>query len=315
MPARSPRRRANGTPLSTYLIVTGTWYPARQQLDLQPGFRTEYGDAPHEYFEQDGPQSLLIELRDDRERVVWRALLPTTPLCTDPAPADRWSVAGRVPFPDTTRLVRVISPAGAVLREIKVPNVAPKIAFAGQPGEAATRAEGRVAWKVQSRHDLRLHHMLAYSHDDGETWQPLTVPSTDTDAVVDFSVLPGGRARLAVVTTDGVHTTWTWSDPFDVPIKGCVATILSPADQSVHDGQQVLWLRGQGFDLEHQRPELTLLRWSSPSIGHLGDGPSIGWPDPPDGEHEIVLEAGPEDRRGQAAARIRVVNGAAAPPP
>jgi hypothetical protein len=203
-------------------------------------------------------------------------------------------VADKILFPEETRTLRFIrADTNTTVHEITRPESQPQIQFDWDPPEEMV-VDGRqvISWTAGHPEELPLQFLVFYSHTDGQTWQPANLPLEDRELELDFDQLPGGeRCRVKVLATDGANTTEVESGTFRVAEKGLRATILAPEDGATFPLGQAIWLRGQGFHLEEQRPELEDLTWTSSIDGELGSG-SVVEVGPSQGRHDITLRAG-----------------------
>jgi hypothetical protein len=269
----------------------------------QPGFTADaVGPATHD------PESpFRAELFDAEERLLLRTGIPLTEPCTDgPRPDPPFLMAeGVILLPAKARLVRFML-GDVLVEEYRIPEGEPRTEFTAVPRPGA-RGTTRVAWKSNHPEAAALTHVVGFSSDNGQSWQPVGLPTARTEVELDLNALPGGeQCRVCVKTTDGAHTITTVSDAFALPVKPCLAMILAPENGTRIEQGSSLHLEGQGYWLEEHRAELDSLSWSSSLAGALGRGPSldIGGLEP--GTHEITLAAGEGDRVGTASIEIVV---------
>jgi hypothetical protein len=283
-----------------YLTIGGILLPDNR-LVLQPGYLTEQSKPTVE--DLDSP--LSVELVDERGRTLLRHRIAASPFCADGATINQLAVLGKVPFPPATRTVRFLRDA-VLIHEIEVPREKPEVRLHWEPPQ---NIAGRVpvAWSGQHPEGRSLTYALRYSHTGGRTWQPLGFNLKETELEVDFDSLPGGvDCRLSVMATDGVNTTVEDSEPFSVPVKACLAMILSPENEATFAAGEPVPLRGQGFYLEENEPETEELAWDSSKDGDLGRGMSLEVPSLSPGHHQITLTTGLGERVGQANVTIHI---------
>lgn len=287
-------------PDTQYLTVTGVLHPDNR-LDLDPGFLTP---EPSQVFE-DRDSALVAELFSDEGKLLLRYGLTFGQPCTDGAPFPDRLVAAKVPFPRPTRTIRFLLD-GVLIHELAVAREAPVVRLEWDPA-GRTEGEQRVAWRGEHPGGRELRYMLSYSHDDGSTWQPLSLPIAETEHAVDFNRLPGGkRCRLRVLATDGVNTAAAVSEPFERRIQPCYAMILSPENNAAFARGEPVRLQGQGYYLEEREPEIEQLDWTSSQDGPLGRGAVLELRTLTQGSHEITLAAGREGRVGRTRAIVRI---------
>jgi hypothetical protein len=177
---------------------------------------------------------------------------------------------GLVDFPEKTSGLRVTYDGRTVL-EREAPRAG------GEPAvdwpAAIEGPEVTVRWSARAKGATAA---LAYSDDGGETWSPLSLPSTDEAITFDARGLAGGsRSLLELVVSDGFHTTRTRSPEYKVKPKGWRLWILSPAPGAVFRAGSPVLLAGQAFHLEERRPATDPIVWTSSRDGGLGEGAQV----------------------------------------
>jgi hypothetical protein len=282
-----------------YLTVTGLLFPDNRLL-LQPGYLTD--DAS--YAEPDPESPLLVELTDDEGRITLRHRIPVAPFYSHPA-VGQLAVAGKVPFPSGTRLLRFFR-GDILLEQIEVARTSPRVTIEWSPSDPV---EGRqtITWSGEHPEGRELHYTVCF-HSSGAGWQPLTTTTVHTQIEVDFDELPGGRCRIGILATDGINTVLEESRTFRSPIKPCFAMILAPADEARVPAGVATLLQGQGYWREERRPELEELFWTSSIDGDLGTGQLVEANLSP-GVHRIELRAGRGRRQGTTAISLLIGNG------
>ncbi len=116
---------------------------------------------------------------------------------------------------------------------------------------------------------------LQYSADDGATWSYLDsgLPTT-TLTIEDVSALPGGEdARVRVIVSDGVNTSYSDSSVFSLAHHAPEVSIIEP-----HSLRRFAWgdpviLRGAALDAEDG--PLSDIVWTSDLDGALGVGQEL----------------------------------------
>lgn len=149
---------------------------------------------------------------------------------------------------------------------------------------------------------------LAFSGDDGETWQVFATHLRDSGLMVQADQFPGTeRARLRVYASDGLRTTEATSAPFGIDPKPPWVVIWSPQDGTALAPDMPVKFEGYGYD----REDGTLsdaLWWDSDRDGWLGDGGRIWVESLSPGWHRIRLHAA--DRDGMVGtARVTIYVG------
>jgi hypothetical protein len=267
-----------------------------------PGFTGEVARAT-----LDAESPLRAELLDADGRMLLRAGIPLLRPCADgPGPEPSFRVAAAtVPLPARTSQVHFLLD-DVLLEEYRVPDGEPRTTLTAVP-ERGARGRARVAWESEHPEGVPLTHAVGFSADDGQTWQPVGVPTRENGVELDLDALPGGKAcRISVKTTDGVHTITTTSDPIALLVKPCMAMILAPGTGHELGAGATLRLQGQGYWLEERRPEFDALFWSSSRAGALGEGALVEVSGLQPGRHEITLTAGEGERAGRASIEIAI---------
>jgi hypothetical protein len=282
-----------------YLTVTGLLFPDNRLL-LQPGYLTD--DAG--YAEPDPESPLFVELVDDEGRITVRHRIPVAPFSSHPA-VGQLAVAGKVPFPDGTRVLRFFRD-DILLEQIEVARASPRVTIEWSPSDPV---EGRqtITWSGEHPEGRELHYIVCF-YSSGAGWQPLTTTTAHTEFEVDFDELPGGRCRIGIFATDGVNTVLKESRTFRSPIKPCFAMILAPADEARVRAGVTTMLEGQGYWREERRPEFDELSWTSSIDGELGTGALVE-ANLSTGVHRVELRAGRGRRVGATTISLFVGNG------
>jgi hypothetical protein len=225
-------------------------------------------------------------------------------LCTDGGPPAGLALVGKIPFPARATALR-ISRHDDVLVELGVPETGPEVELTWEPGE---RVESRitVTWTARHGDDRPVYSIVVYDPVGDDSWRPVSLVTTERSHDVDLRALPGGsRCRLGVVCSDGFNTTQVASRPFSLPPRPCEAFIFAPLDgERFRPGERVV-LRGQGYWMEEDRPEIDELTWWSSLDGQLGSGATLAVVLSP-GLHTLTLVAGHGDRTGSAAVTTTV---------
>jgi hypothetical protein len=296
-------------PPTRFLTVAGVLMPDGR-LALQPGFVT---DDP--LLASQMPDSPLVaEFLDGDGGILLRVGVPIAPFLVDPADgteatlvegpdAGNLAVAGKLPYPEATRLIRFLL-RDVPIHELPVSEQGPALEVGWDiPRDPA--GVQRIAWSATHPEGREVSYVLAYTNDDGATWQPLLLPSPVTELEVDFDTLPGGRGRLRLIATDGTTTAMSDSPMLRVARKPCVPTIFEPADGAEFPGGEPITLHGQGYYLEERRVDEDHLDWTSSLDGPVGNGAAIQV-ELRSGKHKITLEAGTPARRASTSVNVTV---------
>lgn len=280
-----------------YLKIAGRLHP-----DNRVQLRNSYvvPDPPTRVVRQ---SELSATALDGAGTVLGRWFLTMRPYSDD---SSTFSIRGTIPLPKSTAVVEIWRDSGRseLIRLIVVtlPDSSPDVSIVDSP---VRTAEGRVTVRWEARGEpAPVEYRVHYSHDDGETWLPVSHRLAATEFEVDVEQLPGGRrCRVRVRATNGVRSSEAVSRPFRVAVKACQAIIQQPLDGADIDTE--VSLLGNGWYLEEREPELQALRWESDRDGPLGDGRGVLGSLSP-GEHRITLTAGTEERAGTASVHITV---------
>ena len=149
-----------------------------------------------------------------------------------------------------------------------------------------------LSWTASDPDGGPLTFDVAYSRDNGVTFQPVAIGLKSSPASIDTASLGGsGTAVLRVIASDGVNLASADSAPFVMAPKPPLPFILSPGDNThVHYGQLVNF---SGFASDAQDgivPE-TGLAWKDAQGNLLGSGALLSLNNLPVGANVITFEA------------------------
>jgi hypothetical protein len=247
------------------------------KLEMQPGFVIE-GEPSHE------EGTLKVEALGRGRRPLATTMLPLQTPCAPPSGDDVPLVAiGLVAFPERANGLRV-SLDGTVLLEQTAPRGELEVNI---EWPASLSGSVTVRWRASAETCIA---SLGYSNDGGETWTPLALPGPSETMEVNAEALPGGgQCLLELIVTDGFRTQRIRSGKYEVPSKGWVLQIFSPAaDAKLQTGEPVL-LAAQGYHLEERRAGFDDIQWESSASGGLGTGARVLAALKP-GEHVITAK-------------------------
>lgn len=133
---------------------------------------------------------------------------------------------------------------------------------------------------------------VAYSRDNGATFQPVTLNLTESAVQIDTAQLGGsGTAILRVTASDGVNSATADSAPFVMANKPPQPFILTPGDNTqVHYGQLVNF-SGMALDAQDGTVADSGLVWKNAQGATLGTGALLSVDDLPVGVNVITLVA------------------------
>lgn len=251
-------------------------------LEVLPGFVVDAEPTPG-----DGRIEVLAIGR--RGRPIARTQLPLLPVCAPPESASAAEpvasiVVGLVGFPEEASGLVVLLDGKQVWERTA-------------PAESW---EVRVDWPGglrRERFDLEWDTSpaecaaaLAYSSDGGETWLPLSVPSSARVITADLSHAAGGdRCLLELFVTDGFTSQRVQSQPYVLEAAGWQVWIHSPAPGAQVETSAVTQLRAEAIHLE-ERHDFRDISWSSSLDGALGTGARLSVSLSP-GSHVLTASA------------------------
>jgi hypothetical protein len=271
------------------------------RVELFPGFATS---EPHRVAEE-VDSSFVAELLDRDGRVVGRYAVPAGELCADEEPIDGTALMGKVPIPSGTAALR-IRRDDRTLYERPVPSEQPEVHMTWDPPDQPGSRE-TVTWEASHPADLDLYFIVVFNNrEDDSGWRPVSLMTSATSHEVDLQQLPGGlKCRLGVICSDGFNTVQATTAPFELPLRPCQAFIVAPLEgERFYSGETVV-LRGQGYWMEEDRPEMEELTWSSSLDGELGRGATVSVA-LRRGQHSVTLRAGYGERISTASVTVRM---------
>jgi hypothetical protein len=289
-------------PAKTRLLLLGTL--TESVVSLDPAFATTaepstVGDV--------GVNRMRIEVEfASVEGSLARAPLWAGPGCSLGVAGDRtlYSFFGVVDMQaDATRLLRKVG--GRIIKEVERAASLPSAELLWQPagGSAGRQA---ITWRAWHAEQKTVYAVVEITRDDGKSWTRLTAPTTDNSAMVDLDELPGGKARLSLLVTDGLNNVRAVSAPFVLPTRACVAVITQPLDGAKLLFGQSIVACGHGYWPDEDRPELQDLIWENPDGNEVGRGAMVELKGLGPGEHRLRLLAGSGQRQGKAEIQISV---------
>jgi uncharacterized repeat protein (TIGR03803 family) len=144
-------------------------------------------------------------------------------------------------------------------------------------GEGIDDAPVQVTWSASDSDGDPLFFDVAFSRDDGTSWETLAMAITGTSLRVPADSLRGtlqGRFRVAV--SDGFRSAEDLSDgPFRVANRPPSLVITLPAAGAKFTGAQMIPLAALTYDPEAGSTALTNVVWKSDRDGILGTGLEI----------------------------------------
>jgi hypothetical protein len=268
------------------------WISQDGQVTLEPWYHatTSIESAKSGAYTIEAVDSLRRPLASQRFEVSFIALTnPATEI--DPAPFDV-----RIAFPSGTEAF-LIKHQDLLLAEIPVSPNPPDITLLSPNGGEnwGSNEDQRIIWSGSDPDGDQIKYRVLYS-PNGNDWITLAANILSNQLTVDTEGLPGSEsARIEVVATDGVNTSFDESDaPFAVSSKAPIAFIKSPEEGASIPFGNAFYLNGLGYDAEDGTLGETAFQWQSNKDGYLGAG-SLLLVRPSYGEHTITLTATDSD--------------------
>ncbi len=197
-----------------------------------------------------------------------------------------------VPFEAETRALRVVesatsrvvathavSPGRPLLSDVRLVN----------PPDPVTGVV-TLAWTASDPDGDPLTFDVFYSHDDGDTWQPIGLAIPGMSVPVESEALPGGTGRFRVEASDGAQSARAESDVFQVAPKPPIVLIANPGDGLQLQWNQLVNLVGEVRDPQEQPLPDSSIHWSN-AYRSLGTGPAVSVSDLEVGTNLITLSA------------------------
>jgi hypothetical protein len=199
-----------------------------------------------------------------------------------------------VSFTTGTRKVEIIKLADdSVLASQAVsanPPVISNVALQGAPDPVSGVVT--LGWTASDPDGDPLSFDVAYSRDNGTTFQPVASNLSGGSTKIDTAQLGGsGTAILRVTVSDGVNSAFADSAPFVMANKPPQPYILTPADNThVHYGQLVNF-NGMALDAQDGTVGDSGLVWKDQNNNTLGSGAVLSLDSLPVGSNAISLQA------------------------
>ena len=199
-----------------------------------------------------------------------------------------------VDFVPGTRKVQILkTDGGQVLTSVPVSANPPEVSGVTLVG-ASSPVSGLVTlnWNASDADGDVLSYDIAYSRDNGVSFQPIVINVKEKTAQIDTSQLGGsGTAILRVSASDGINTGYADSASFVMEDKPPQVFILNPGDTShIHYGQLVNF-DGLAMDAQDGIVAGSGLVWKNSQGDTLGTGPQLSSDDLPVGSNVITLQA------------------------
>ncbi len=233
-------------------------------LEVLPGFVVDAEPTP-------GAGRIEVQAIGRRGRPIARTQLPLLPVCAPPEPdssAEHTAsiVVGIVEFPEEASGLIVLLD-GKQVWEREAPTDSWEVRVDWPDG--LRREQFDLEWSAST---AECAAVLAYSSDGGDTWLPLSVPSSAQAITADLSNAAGGeRCLLELFVTDGFSSQRVHSPPYVLEAAGWRVWIHAPAPGAQVDASAVTQLRAEAIQLE-ERQDSSGISWTSSLDGALGSG-------------------------------------------
>lgn len=295
---RSPQR--SSTQLQPHLFASGSIDPSEASLDPwsvleQPvGSHDEPGAGPYQLRLIAGNGAISFERHFDVQSITHTLLSDTASLETQ---VDSRFFYEILPWhPDTARIQ--IWQGEQLLAERAVSAHAPAVELTSPQGGELWLPDEQysVAWHASDLDSAELWFDVAFSRDDGQTWEFIATHLLESELLVRGDQFPGTEnARVRVYASDGVRTSVATSAAFAVVRKPPLVFITTPENGLVVPPGAVLLFSGFALDREDDPAASLPMHWHSDRDGMLGSGSEIMARSLSPGWHEITLTATDSD--------------------
>lgn len=191
----------------------------------------------------------------------------------------------------TVQIVRLSDQAVLTSQPVSAnPPAVSEVALQGAPDPVSGVVT--LGWTASDPDGGALAVDVAYSRDNGVTFQPVAAGLSGSSTQIDTASLGGsGTAVLRVTASDGVNNAYADSAPFVMAPKPPQAIILSPENGlHIHYGQLVNF-SGTALDVQDGSVAEAGLAWRDESNTLLGNGSLLSLDTLPVGENTITLQA------------------------
>lgn len=197
-----------------------------------------------------------------------------------------------VPFEPETRTLRVVESATSRVVATHAVSASRPLLSDVRLVNAPDPVTGVVTleWTASDPDGDPLSFDLFYSHDAGDTWQPIGLSLSATSVPVESEALPGGTGRFRVEASDGAQSARAESDAFQVAPKPPIVSIANPGDRLQLQWNQLVNLVGEVRDPQEQPLPDASIHWSN-AYRSLGTGPAVSVSDLEVGTNLITLSA------------------------
>ncbi len=284
----------------SYLFASGTI--TGEQAELDPWAILEYPEGSFD--EGSGAGEYQLRLVDAGEGTLFERNFDLEMSIPSPLPGVPASVAEDEVFsfyevlPWYTDTVRIeLWHGGSLLAERTVSVNAPEVGITRPENGASWSADGEytVEWTAHDDDDDPLWFDVAFSRDNGATWEVFATRLEETSLDVGGDQFPGtDQALLRVFASDGLLTSEATVGPFSIASKSPQAIIALPQTKTTLPPGNYVSLKGYGYDPEDGMLDSSSLSWSSDQDGALGTGSQVST-ELSEGLHTITLTATDSD--------------------
>lgn len=246
----------------------------REDFDLPPGFEDEVL----------GDETLIIEVFDEDDQLLYRAPLATE---TPHELAHVVQVSAEVVLKNNSYYK--VSIGDEAVGVFEPSSSAPTATWVVQTAETDLVF---LQWAMDDADGDRLLALVQYSNN-GDQWMTLAegYDLTLYESSEVISGLPGGDGRFRLVVNDGWNTTVLDGPRLAVDNKPPAGAILLPNPGFVFATNEEIAFEASVFDPEDRGIDPEQVVWTSSRDGEIGKGLSFDYAGLTPGDHEITLEA------------------------
>ncbi len=208
-----------------------------------------------------------------------------------------------VPFDPATASMRIMQGEKSLAHRSVTPG-APSVNILTPVFGSLQTPSLTVQWEGSDPDGDALIYSIQYSPDNGTSWHPISPMHPDNGSGlntltvddVDTLNIPGsasyefpGTSRIRIVASDGVNTTMAISKRFILLPHAPSAIISSPGDGDRFFHNELILLRGRGYDAEESTLGNSGLSWSVSGLGDVGTGREVTLEGLPPGTYTVTL--------------------------
>ncbi len=232
--------------------------------------------------------------------------LPPASVLTDTLESRGRHFAELVPVAPGVKKVTIERANGARLFSVQAGLGAPQVTVNAPTPNSPRPGDLTVSWSASDPDSDPLNFSVAYSQDNGATWQTGYSAITHTLATFSLAHLPAGKnALFRVYASDGVHSAFGDSPTFAVPNHLPSLDLLSPQVGLTIVPTDTLELRASAADIDLGRLPDSAITWRSNRDGVLAHGPLAVISGLSAGSH--IISASVDDGQGGVASKSVLV--------